>query len=284
MKQQHENIAITAEEFNRFRIRLEFASGILLGDGKEYLVVSRLRKLLGQRNLPNFSELIYSMEHDRQFERQVVDAMTTNETLWFRDAHPYDILRERLFPELSKNAGPIKIWSAACSTGQEPYSIKIQECEYRRQGTARSLSDVQILATDISPSALQLARQGSYPQIAIRRGMPKEHLDTYFDETGLDEWTANSAIRTGIEFREFNLQNSYTSLGKFDLIFCRNVLIYFSAERKRDILIRMHGALKEGGYLILGASEAVNKLQDYYDMVQCQPGIIYRAKSVAAGR
>lgn len=284
MRQQDSSPVLSDEEFSRFRVRLESVSGILLSDGKEYLVVSRLRKLLDQRDLSNFSALIDCMANDRQFEHQVVDAMTTNETLWFRDSHPYDILRERLLPELSQQSGPIKIWSAACSTGQEPYSIKIQECEYRRLNPGRLSSGIQVLATDISTSALELAKKGAYAQIAIRRGMPQKYLDTYFDHTGDDEWTAQSEIRQGIEFREFNLQNSYTSLGKFDFIFCRNVLIYFSPEGKRDILLRMHGALKEGGYLILGASEAVNKLQDHYEMVPCHPGIMYQAKPVAAGR
>lgn len=284
MENEDSNLMLTADEFGRFRDSLESASGILLSEGKEYLVLSRLRKLLVQRNLPNFSELIYCMERDRHLQSQVVDAMTTNETLWFRDSHPYDILRERLFPELSAQTGPIRIWSSACSTGQEPYSIKIQECEYRRAKPGSLPSGLQIIATDISTTALEQARQGAYQQIAIRRGMPDAHLNRYFDKTGDDQWTAKNDIRTGIEFREFNLQNSYSSLGKFDIIFCRNVLIYFSNERKRDILIRMHSALKSGGYLILGASESVIKLQDYYEMIQCHPGIIYRAKSLAAGR
>lgn len=278
MKPEEGRLVLTDDEFSKFRVCLESASGILLGDGKEYLVISRLRKLLGQKNLLSFSELLNCMARDRQLERQVVDAMTTNETLWFRDSHPYDILRERLLPELSNQADPIRVWSSACSTGQEPYSIKIQESEYRRLNPGRVLPSIQVLATDISVTALESAKRGVYGQIALRRGMPNEHRNAYFKHIDVDEWSANEAIRKGIEFREFNLQNSYASLGKFDLIFCRNVLIYFSAERKRDILIRMHGTLKTGGYLILGASEAVTKLQDYYEMVTCYPGIIYRAK------
>jgi len=274
--------SLSAAEYSEFCERLESTSGIQLNAGKEYLVLSRLRKLLAQRNLPTVAELIYSMDRDSQLERQVIDAMTTNETLWFRDTHPFQILRDRIFPELAQQNTPIRIWSAACSTGQEPYSIKMEELEYRRR--AARLPDLSVLATDLSPTALSEAKSGAYPWIAIRRGLSGPYQEQYFTKTSEDVWTVKPEVRKGIEFREFNLNDSYTRLGQFDVVFCRNVLIYFSSERKRDILIRIHGALKEGGYLFLGASEALTNLSDYYDMISCRPGIIYRKKAFAAGR
>lgn len=133
-------------------------------------------------------------------------------------------------------------------------------------------------ATDISPSALESARQGKYQQLAIRRGMTDQYLKTYFSQQPDESWAINPQVKSRVDFRPQNLQQSFSLLGKFDVIFCRNVLIYFSADLKLDILKRMHASLNPGGYLMLGASEAMNNLQDYYEMVQCHPGIIYRAK------
>ncbi|MEK9765295.1 MAG: CheR family methyltransferase, partial [Thalassolituus sp.] len=154
--------------------------------------------------------------------------------------------------------------------------------EYRRR--AARLPDLSVLATDLSPTALSEAKSGAYPWIAIRRGLSGPYQEQYFTKTSEDVWTVKPEVRKGIEFREFNLNDSYTRLGQFDVVFCRNVLIYFSSERKRDILIRIHGALKEGGYLFLGASEALTNLSDYYEMISCRPGIIYRKKAFAADR
>jgi len=283
MSQSRGQVVVSGDEYHQFRDHLESISGILLSDGKEYLVVSRLRRIMTERELPTLSELMYAMARDRQLEHHVIDAMTTNETLWLRDAHPFTILENRIFPELAQQSGSIKIWSSACSTGQEPYSIKMTELEYRRK-TGNRMPPVSVLATDLSDSALSAARRGAYPWMAIRRGMPEALLERYFDKTGDDEWQVSKALREGIDFRSFNLNDNYGRLGSFDVIFCRNVLIYFSGERKRDILIRMHGALKSNGYLILGASEAISGLSDYYEMVTCSPGIVYRKKPFAAGR
>ena len=279
MSEASQSLVVTATEYSQFRRQLELSSGILLGDGKEYLVVSRLRRLMAQRNLPNITELLYCMDRDRQLESQVIDAMTTNETLWFRDSHPYQIFRERILPELADKGGQLRIWSAACSTGQEPYSLKMEEAEFQRKYPGRLRSPLKILATDISTSALQNARAGAYPWLAIRRGMSDDYLSRYFIKEGEDSWRIKNELKSGIEFREFNLQSNYSHLGKFDVIFCRNVLIYFSNERKREILIKMHALLPPGGYLLLGASEAMTQLGDYYEMVACHPGIIYRAKA-----
>ncbi|SIS75661.1 chemotaxis protein methyltransferase CheR [Thalassolituus maritimus] len=277
MTHNKKEVVLTGSEYNQFRDYLEGLSGILLGDGKEYLVASRLRKLMADRELPNLTELMYCMERDRQFKNNVIDAMTTNETLWLRDSHPFEILRNRVFPALAEQSSPIRIWSSACSTGQEPYSIKLTELEFRRTSSKR-LPAVSVLATDLSESALSAAKEGTYPWMAIRRGMPEDQLAKYFEKTGDDAWHVGKELRQGVEFRNFNLNDSYSRLGTFDIIFCRNVLIYFSAERKRDILLKMHGALKPGGYLILGASEALSGMPDHYEMVSCNPGILYRKK------
>lgn len=270
---------LTADEYLRFRQVLEKNSGITLGVGKEYLVNSRLRRMMEREGIGSFTELLNTMERNRSLQEKVIDAMTTNETLWFRDDHPYRIFRERLLPELSANKRPIKIWSAACSTGQEPYSLSIEIEEYKKRHPGQLMPGERILATDISTTVLDAAKEGIYQQLAIRRGMTDNYLKAYFNELEDGRWAIRQNIKSRVDFRIQNLQQSFTLLGKFDIIFIRNVLIYFSAELKQDILQRLHANLNPGGYLMLGASEAMNNLGDYYEMVQCHPGIVYRAKS-----
>lgn len=277
------SFAITPAEYDQFKQKLEQYSGIMLGNNKEYLITSRLRRLLESEKLTNLSELVKAMDRNLKLKESVIDAMTTNETLWFRDDHPFKIFREKLLPELAKTRRPLRIWSAACSTGQEPYSLSIAIEEFKRANPGALVGDVKIMATDISPTALATAREGVYPQLALKRGMGDAHLRQYFTQKGEDEWQINDEIKRRIEFRSLNLQSSYSMLGKFDVVFCRNVLIYFSADFKNDILKRIHGTLNKDGHLFVGASEAVNNLSDYYQMKQFSPGISYQAKPVAAG-
>lgn len=272
---------ITPQEYESFKKFLQDASGILLGDNKQYLVKSRLRRLLEDNQLGTLGELLERLRRPGQshLKEAVIDAMTTNETLWFRDTHPFRILSEKLLPELAarKDAQPLRFWSAACSTGQEPYSIAMAVDEYRRLQPGRLRGDVRIVATDISKSVLDVAKRGEYEMLAIGRGLSPERQQIFFQTLPAGGWRIKPQIRNFVEFREMNLLERYT-LGKFDLVFCRNVLIYFSGDLKRDILTRMHAALNPGGYLILGASESLNGLSHLYEMVQCHPGIIYRKK------
>jgi len=171
---------ISAAEYDQFKEKLEQYCGIMLGEKKEYLIISRLRRLLESEKLANLSELMRVMDHNSRLKGLVVDAMTTNETLWFRDDHPFKIFREKLLPELAKVRRPLRIWSAACSTGQEPYSLSIAIEEYKRMNPGALLWDVKIIATDISPTSLAIAKEGVYPQLALKRGMGDVHLKQYF--------------------------------------------------------------------------------------------------------
>lgn len=206
--------------------------------------------------------------------------MTTNETLWFRDTYPFEVLKSRVLPELIKAypAQRLRIWSAACSSGQEPYSLSMSIDEFERSNLGQLKAGVQIVATDLSPSMLSNCKSGEYDSLAMGRGLSQERLQRYFDPKGPGRWQVKAPIKSRVEFRPLNLLDSYAALGKFDIVFCRNVLIYFSAEVKKDILTRIHATLKPGGYLFLGASEALNGLPEKYQMVQCSPGIIYKAK------
>ncbi|CCK75366.1 MAG: protein-glutamate O-methyltransferase CheR [Oleispira antarctica] len=277
------SFSISATEYSQFKQKLEQYSGIMLGENKEYLITSRLRRLLESEKLTTLSELTIAMDRNLKLKGLVIDAMTTNETLWFRDDHPFKIFSEKLLPELAKTRRPLKIWSAACSTGQEPYSLSIAIEEFKRKNPGALMGDVKIIATDISPTALAIAKEGVYPQLALKRGMGDVHLKKYFTQQSDDAWKINDDIKRRIEFRPLNLQTSYSMLGKFDIVFCRNVLIYFSADFKLDILKRIHGTLNNDGHLFVGASEAVNNLSDFYKMQQFNPGISYQAKPIAAG-
>ncbi len=273
-------IQITAQGFALFRDFLQDACGILLGDNKEYLVSSRLNSIMLENGFTGLDQLVNQMKRAARLKEQVVDAMTTNETLWFRDIHPYNILRDRLLPEIAASSGmqPLRIWSAACSSGQEPYSISMTIEELKRLKPGLIRAGEKIVATDISPTMLEHARKGEYDMLAIGRGLQKEHLTRYFSEMPAGGWKIKRELQTRIEFKSLNLLGSYGIVGKFDIVFCRNVLIYFSSELKQQILRKIHAQLKPGGYLMLGASESLGHLNDIYEMVHCSPGIIYRAK------
>lgn len=269
-------------DFEQFRVFLEKACGILLGENKQYLVSSRLNKLMEQNGIKSLGELVQRIQAQPRggLREQVVDAMTTNETLWFRDTYPFEVMKNKVIPEMLK-ASPgqrLRVWSAACSSGQEPYSLSMTFDEFERSNPGQLRMGAQIVATDLSPSMLANCKSGEYDSLAIGRGLSPERLQRFFDSQPGSRWAVKAPIRQRVEFRPFNLLDSYAVLGKFDVVFCRNVLIYFSAEVKKDILKRIHGTLKPGGYLFLGASEALNGLPEHYQMVQCSPGIIYQAK------
>lgn len=273
---------ISAAGFQQFRKFLEDACGILLGDNKEYLVSSRLAAIMADNDCASLEDLVGRMQRasGNKLKEIVVDAMTTNETTWFRDIHPYAILEKKLLPEISATLGtqPLRVWSAACSSGQEPYSISMVIEEFRRSKPGFLKTPERIVATDISSSMLAQARAGEYNMLALGRGLSKDKLERYFSPMADGGWKIKPEIQRRVEFRSLNLTGSYALLGKFDIVFCRNVLIYFSSEMKQQILRNIHSALKPGGYLLLGASESLGPLSDLYEMVHCNPGIIYRAK------
>jgi len=270
-------------DFDHFREFLETACGIALGDNKQYLVTNRIRRLLEEHRLASFNDLIKVLKQNsnRQLRDQVIDAMTTNETFWFRDIYPYEHLKNQLLPQLmsGNNAmfGPIRIWSAACSTGQEPYSISMMVEEYRRQNMNTLPRAVQIVATDLSSRVLAQARTAEYDKLSVLRGLSSERQERYFDMPSTNIWRVKPFVRERVEFKALNLMDPYAGLGKFDIIFCRNVLIYFNADLKRRILQKLHASLKPNGILFLGSSEGLASVGHMFEMVRCEPGILYRA-------
>ncbi len=275
--------SVEQAEFDQFRQFLEDACGISLGDNKQYLVTNRMRRLMDEHKIANFGELVRNLKQglSRKLKEEVVDAMTTNETFWFRDIYPYDHLKNNLFPQLigpnNKAFGALRIWSAACSSGQEPYSISMMVEEFKQKNMGNLARQVQIVATDLSATVLEQARQGEYDKLSVMRGLSNERLDKFFDKTPTGNWKVKSLLRDRIEFRPINLMDSYTGLGKFDIVFCRNVLIYFNADLKRQILQKIHASLKPQGILFLGSSEGLAGAADLFEMVRCEPGILYKA-------
>ncbi len=265
------------EEFRRF---LSAACGILLGENKQYLVASRLNKLMSEHQIEGLSSLVEQLKRvsNGKLKEAVIDAMTTNETLWFRDVHPFRAFEKIILPELASTSGRLRVWSAACSSGQEPFSLSMLIEEYKKSKPGQFKNIVEIIATDLSPSMIDSCREGVYDRLSLGRGLSQQRLQQFFNPLEGGSWQVKDEICKKVRFQLLNLMDSYNSLGKFDVVFCRNVLIYFSTELKVDILRRIHKTLKPGGYLILGASESLASAGDLYDMVQCSPGIIYRAK------
>ena len=266
---------ISAAEYARFKDILERQSGILLGENKQYLVASRLSALISEKEMNSLSQLLDATTRPGggSLLKLVVDRMTTNETLWFRDRYPFEYLRSTIVPEIRRKNPNFRIWCAACSTGQEPYSIAMQLEEMS------TLNNADIIATDLSERVLNKAKAGFYQQIELNRGMPQERLKRFFAQAANGEWQINQRLRTKIRFQSLNLLNFPYTLGKFDVIFCRNVLIYFSNENKTKVINGLIDNLKPGGYLFLGASEALTRDSKPLKMVRCNPGLVYQKEA-----
>lgn len=218
MTERVDAFKITPNEFVVFSQFLEKNCGILLAAHKQYLVQSRLGKIMQESSLDNLASLVTQLERPggRQLKDKVIDAMTTNETLWFRDIHPYDILKHKLLPEIKvkQSRQKLRIWSAACSTGQEPYSMSIIIDEYKRANPGSFLSGEEIVATDISSSVLQQARSGEYEMLALGRGLEKDRLQKYFKANTNGSWTINADIKSRVRFQSINLLAQYSGLGQ----------------------------------------------------------------------
>jgi chemotaxis protein methyltransferase CheR len=267
--------------YKQFSDFLEVQCGIVLGGNKQYLVKSRLIPLMAKFSILSLTDLIHqAMSYkNRELRTAVIDAMTTNETLWFRDQYPFELLSSKLFPEMLEKKKNIKMWSAASSSGQEAYSIAMIATEYQKKKAVLGMN-VQITGTDISNTMLEQCKQGVYDTLALSRGLSAERKKLFFERVndGSDKLQVKPEVKKMTNFKYYNLLDSYSMLGKFDIIFCRNVLIYFSSEVKSKIINQFAGALNPGGYLILGASESITGLSDKFDMVRCNPGIIYKLK------
>lgn len=268
------------KSYHQFRTFLEQQCGIVLGDNKQYLVKSRLAPLMSKFDVASISDLVTKTlsPSQRQLRAAVIDAMTTNETLWFRDDYPFELLKSRVLPEIAERTSSLKIWSAASSSGQEPYSIAMAVQEFRQKNPSAFRSGVQIVGTDISTTMLEHCKYAHYDSLALSRGLSAQRKQQFFEPGDNGMYKVKDEIKKLVSFRPLNLLNSYSLMGRFDLVFCRNVLIYFSPDIKKQIISQIHGVLNKDCYLFLGASESLSGLSQDFDMVRCNPGIIYQKK------
>jgi chemotaxis protein methyltransferase CheR len=249
---------VTPLDYEYLRKLLKERSGLDLSADKQYLVESRLVPLARKSGLSGIPDLVQAMKGGgaERLTSEVVEAMTTNETFFFRDKIPFDHLKEAVLPALIKARAArrsIRIWCAASSTGQEPYSIAMCVKEF---GTALAGWRVEIVATDLSQAVLEKSKAGIFSQFEVQRGLPIQMLVKYFTQTG-ELWQINADIRAMVHHKQLNLLQDFSHLGTFDVIFCRNVLIYFDQETKASIFGRMAKMLEPDGALTLGAAESV---------------------------
>ena len=271
-------------DYEFLRKLLRERSGLDLSSDKQYLVESRLIPLARKAGLPGIAELIQKMKGGSDaLIAEVVEAMTTNETFFFRDKIPFDHLRETIIPALLQaraNRRSLRIWCAASSTGQEPYSVAM--C--LREISALAGWRIEILATDLSQGVLEKSRAGIFSQFEVQRGLPIQMLVKHFTQAG-ELWHLNADIRAMVMHRQLNLLQDFSHLGSFDVIFCRNVLIYFDADTKAEIFGRLAQAVEPDGVLLLGAAESVVGISDAFKPYPERRGL-YRpnaARTVRAG-
>ncbi len=275
------NKEVSQESYRAFGHFLEQQCGIVLGDNKQYLVRSRLSGLLYEFDYDNLDDVIQTAirGRDRSLLQRVIDAMTTNETLWFRDNYPFNLLGSRILPALAAKQQRVRIWSAACSSGQEPYSIAMAILEYKRQNPGAFRNGIEIVATDLSASMLKKCEEGVYDELSLARGLSPQRRDAHFQPHSSGQLQVKPEVRRMVTFKSLNLLHSYAGLGRFDIVFCRNVLIYFSGAVKQKILQQIAASLQSDGILFLGASESISSAGDLYSMVKCHPGLYYQRKA-----
>jgi chemotaxis protein methyltransferase CheR len=274
---------VTPLDYEFLRKLLRERSGLDLSSDKQYLVESRLIPLARRVGLSGIAELVAKIKAGADaLTSEVVEAMTTNETFFFRDKIPFDHLRETILPALLKARASrrcLRIWSAASSTGQEPYSIAmcLQEIAPALAGWR-----VEILATDLSQAVLEKSRSGIFSQFEMQRGLPIQMLVKHFTQVG-ELWQLNADIRAMVQHRQLNLLQDFSHLGTFDVIFCRNVLIYFDQDAKGGIFDRLAKSLDPDGVLVLGAAESVVGISDAFQPYPERRGL-YRPNAVRTAR
>ena len=270
---------ISTDNYAFLQAYVQRESGIALGQDKLYLFKSRLLPIMENESLRSLDDLCQRLRTapTPALRRSVVEAMTTHETLFFRDPAVYDALRTSIIPAIARTrqaTRSMRIWSAACSSGQEPYSVAMLLLE-----AGYADWNIEILGTDLSTQILDRAATGSYLQIEVNRGMPAPMLVKYFQRAGLN-WQVKTEVRKFVRLTQFDLRNSMRSLGTFDLVLCRNVLIYFDIETRKTILAGIRGAMHPGGYFLMGASETTFNLDDNFVRSTCGAITVYQVPAL----
>ncbi|NJD18362.1 MAG: protein-glutamate O-methyltransferase CheR [Gemmatimonadetes bacterium] len=274
---------ISGADYQALREILLANSGHHLGEGKEYLVERRLEAVAGSLGFPDLAALVRHMRltRDPKVVKLACEAMTTNESLFFRDGRPFELMKERILPDLmarKRASRRLRIWSAACSTGQEAYSLAILVAEY----PALAGWTVEILGTDYSPKVVERAREGVFNHFEAQRGLSIQLLIKHFEQQEGNSWRVKDSLRRNLTFLEGNLLEPFRHLGSFDIVFCRNVLIYFDDVRKKSVLDRLEQVVAPDGYLILGASETVLGISSHWQVVPGAGTTLFQKSSAVA--
>ncbi|MDX1982393.1 MAG: protein-glutamate O-methyltransferase CheR [Bryobacteraceae bacterium] len=279
MKAPGTPVAILADNYKLLQDFILRQSGIVVDRDKHYLLESRLLPLAEARRLKSLNDLcnlLRAAGPASDVAREIVEAMTTHETLFFREPAQYDALRISILPALleeRKSARILSFWSAAASSGQEAYSLAIVLRELGLDGWT-----IQILATDLSTRILDRARQGRYLPIEISRGLPPHLLHKYFHHEAGGHWSVRDEIRRMVQFQQFDLRASTRGMGPFDVVFCRNVLIYFDQETVKRIIAGIRATLRPGGHLLLSSAENPSPLAEHFDRVETAGAVLFRLK------
>jgi chemotaxis protein methyltransferase CheR len=285
----------TLQELNLVRKYMAEAIGISIGENKAYLIESRLAPIVADSGARDLLDLVARARTDssRKLHDRIVDALTTHETFWFRDERAWQALRQQVLPGVAEAARAaarprVRIWCAACSTGQEPYTLAMLLDTLHSEGRLAGLppAQIELLATDVAPETLRTAAAGQYGALEIQRGLAESWRRKYFSPVpGTERWAVAESLRRRITFRRFNLQDDPGSLGRFDLILCRNVAIYFDEAVRQQLFRRLHGALHPGGLLMLGGSESLLGLSEIFSTENLGGSLFYRraAPAVASG-
>lgn len=249
---------MTPQDYAYLSKLLNERSGLQLAGDKQYLIENRLLPVARQHNCGSIGDLVAKLKQfaEEPLRQRVTEAMTINESFFFRDKTPFDRFQDTVLPLMQKARGAsrrLRIWCAAASTGQEPYSLAMM---FKQAGNEFAGWRIEILATDISTDVIEKAKSGLYTQFEVQRGLPIQYLLKYFKQDG-DQWRIDQSIRDMVQYRQHNLLDDFSVLGMFDVIFCRNVLIYFDTKTKQDVLTRISRSLVKDGHLLLGAAETV---------------------------
>jgi chemotaxis protein methyltransferase CheR len=272
-------MSISTADFDFIRMMVREQAAIVLETGKEYLVEARIGPLASREGLSSLHDLVEALRKDpgNGLRKKVVDAMTTNETFFFRDVEPFEVIKKNILPEIMAaraSTRKLNLWCGASSTGQEPYSVAMMLREHFPQ---LATWEINYLATDIAGDVVEKARAGRYGQIEVNRGLPVTYLMKYFQKQGL-EWEIKESIRRMVTFKEMNLIKPWPAIPPQDIIMLRNVLIYFDVDTKKTILRKMRELLRPDGYLFLGGAETTLNLDEQFERVPFERAGCYRLK------
>jgi chemotaxis protein methyltransferase CheR len=274
---------LSAQEFDTLRVFIESESGIALGGDKQYLMESRLKGLLPEFGCQSYGDLLNAAKANKHplVRQKIIDAITTNETLWFRDKGPFVVMNDVFLPlaveKIRRGFPKIRIWSAACSTGQETYSIAmvIHDFVKRLHDPAITTAHFEIVATDISSEALSVAQLGAYDRFSIERGLDAHNRDAYFKQNQ-SFWIIDPSLKRIVQFKRFNLLENPSQLGPFDCVFLRNVAIYFSTPTKLELIRRIRSILHPQGAFFLGSTESLSFVNHDFQVKEHQKYVYYQ--------